>query len=64
MIELKHTEEVGDIRQRLYSLEQRMADLEDMPNRLKKAVDALKREGSYPTSGEPPKTCVRASVSD
>lgn len=42
MIELKHTKEMGDIRDRL--------------NRVEKAVDELNLYLSYPTSSPPPKT--------
>lgn len=50
MIELKHTQEVGDIRNRL--------------DRLEKAMGELNLYLSYPTSAHPPQTPVRASLSD
>ena len=49
-IELKHTQEMGEIRDRL--------------NRLEKIVDALKSTESYPYSPQPPETHQRASYED
>lgn len=68
MIELKHTKEMGEIRDRLEGLERLMEKMAQLPRDgsipIRKPGERCKYEESHTPSAPSPKTHQRASVSD